>query len=159
MSAEYLLTSSIDPIRKGERFVDEPLPRHVTIQQWFMLEHVPAFKNALQNFATTLAPIEIKAGETAEYGPNNDVPVRLVRSIGRLASLHTKTGELVERFGGTLKNPEWAGDGYSPHVTYVDGIALEEDEAITLRTLEMIKREDGVRSVEMVLGFSRNGRT
>ncbi len=158
MAAEYLLTSSIDPIKKGEQFVDGPLPRHVTLQQWFTLDHVPAFKNALQNLATTLEPVEIIGGENAEFGPNNDVPVRLVRNIGRVARLHTKTGELIERFGGELRNPEWAGDGYNPHVTYVDGAALDEGEAVTLRTIEMIKREDGVRTVEMVLGFSGNGR-
>lgn len=156
MAAEYLLTSSIDPIKKGEQFTDGSLPRHVTIQQWFTLRYAPAFKNALQNFATTLEAIEITATEDAEFGPNNDVPVRLVRNMGRLARLHTKTGELIERFGGELKNPEWTGDGYNPHVTYVDGIALEEGETVSLRTIEMIRRENGVRTVEMVLGFSGN---
>ena len=154
MAAEYLLTSSIDPIKKGEQFTDGLLPRHITIQQWFTLQYAPAFKNALQNLATTLEPIEITAMEDAEFGPNNDVPVRLVRNMGRLARLHTKISELIERFGGELKNPEWAGDGYNPHMTYVDGSALEEGETVSLRTIEMIRRENGIRTVEMVLGLS-----
>lgn len=159
MAAEYLLTSSIDPIKKGEQYEDS-LPRHVTVQQWFTLGYERAFHNALQNYATTLTPFEIIGDDEALFGPNNDVPVRKVRNIGRLAAVHTQTKELLEKFGGSLRRPEWAGTGYNPHVTYVDGIAIDRDETVTLKNIELIKRDEGstVKTVEFVLPFSKEAR-
>ena len=156
MAAEYLLTSSLAPIERGQVF-EGSLPLHVTVQQWFSLEYERAFINALQNLATRFEPLEIEGGDEALYGQNNDVPVRLVRRVGRLARLHTQTGELVARFGGELRNPEWAGDHYSPHVTHVDGDELKEGEVVTIRTIELIKRVPGERlkTVESVLPLSR----
>lgn len=156
MSAEYLLTSSIDPIVKGQEFTEEPLPRHVTVQQWFTLEGSQrAFENALQNLATTFEPFEVTAGDEALFGPNNDVLVRRLRTMGKLATLHARTSELLARYQGTLKNPQWGGDGYNPHVTYVDDMALEEGEVVKLRSIELIKRVDGTRRVEAALPFSK----
>lgn len=156
MAAEYLLTSSLAPIERGQGF-EGSLPLHVTVQQWFSLERERAFINALQNLATRFEPFEIEGGDEALYGPHNDVQVRLVRKVGRLARLHLQTGELVARFGGELRNPEWAGDRYSPHVTRVEGAELKEGEVVTIRTIELIKRAPGERlkTVESVLPLSR----
>lgn len=154
MSAEYLLTSTIGPIERGQEF-EGSLPLHVTVQQWFTLESDRAFQNALQNLATRLDPIEIEGANEALYGPSSDVPVRLVRKVGQLARLHMQTGELVTRYGGELRNPEWAGERYSPHVTHVNGAELKEGEAVTLRTIELIKRPLGerIKTVEQVLSL------
>jgi len=157
MSTDYLLTSSIDPVYKGQVF-EEGLPRHITIQQWFTLERRGAFVNALQNFATTLTPFEITGTEEAMFGPHEDVRVRRVRNVAKLAMLHDSTLEMIERYGrGSMRNPEWAGDGYNPHVSYVDGIALEEGEVVILKTIELIRRDPGSRTkvAEQVLPFSR----
>lgn len=157
MAAEFLLTSSLDPIEKGDRFESEPLPRHVTVLQWFTLEQPKAFVNALQNYAVTVSPFEVKGGEDALFGPDNDVLVRRIRTVGKLASVHSRIVELVDQFGGSLKHPEWAGEGCHPHVSYVKGLALEDDEAVTLKNLELISREQGTsfRTVEHVLPLSK----
>jgi len=154
MTTEYLLTSSLDPIAPGERFTG-PLPRHVTVQQYFQLDGSErAFRHALTNVATRFAPIEITGGKEALYGPNHDVPVRLLQRLGGLARLHDDTLAVVQRFG-SVHNPRWAGNGYSPHVTYVDGRALEEGETATLRTLELIAKQAGEKTVEFVLTLSK----
>jgi len=157
VAAEYLLTSSFEPIVPGQSFAGQ-LPRHVTIQQYFKLSgSEQAFKHALTNLTTRFYPIEVTGGQEALYGPNNDVPVRLLHRLGALARLHNDTLELVNRFGGTMRNPEWAGAGYNPHVTYVDGRALEEGETATLRNLELIVRKDGEgqKIAELVLPLSK----
>ena len=153
--ANYLLTSSLAPIERGQTF-EGSLPLHVTVQQWFSLEYERAFINALQNLATRFEPFDIEGGDEALFGPNNDLPVRLVRRVGRLARLHAQTGELVTRFGGELRNPEWAGDRYNPHVTHVDGAELKEGEVVTLRTIELIKSvpDERIKTVVSALPFS-----
>ncbi len=155
MSVEFLLTSSIDPIQKGQFFPNGPLPRHITIQQWFSLKSEEAVMNSLQNYATTLKPFEVVGGEEALFGPENNVPVRRIQNEHRLLKIHADTLEIITRIGGgALANADWAGEGYKPHITYVDGEALEEDEPATLRTIELIKREDSVRKVQLVLAMS-----
>lgn len=153
MSAEYLLTSSIEPPKRGELYADWCLPPHVTIHQWFSLELQGPFRNALQNLATEHGPIDVIGDTEALYGPDKDIPVRLLRNIGKLARLHAMTGELIDRFDGVRRNPEWSGEGYSPHVTYANGIAPAEGEIVTLRSLELISREaEATHSrVELVL--------
>lgn len=152
MSAEFLLTSSLEPIKKGQQF-EKALPLHVTIQQWFTLESERPFYNALQNYAASKSPFEVIGASDALFGPENNVPVRRVRKLGKLSMLHMQTKELLEKFGGQLRNPEWAGDGYNPHVTYVDDQGIDEDQAIILKTIEIIKREEdsNIKTVEFVL--------
>lgn len=158
MATEFLITSSLEPIKKGQEF-EGSLPLHVTLLQWFTVDSQPAFQNALQNLTMRTPGFEVVTGEEALYGPNNDVPVRLLRGFGKLARLHADVVELVARYGGEMRNPEWAGERYSPHVTHVGERTLQPDEIVPIRALELIKRHDGERSkrVEVILPL-RNGR-
>ena len=143
--AELLITSSIDPIEEGQVFKDG-LPRHVTIWQDFTLPdvHMEAFIRDVGFTSQAFSPLEILGTDYAEFGPNNDVPVRRIMAIGRgatMISLHTVLGSVIHRYGGEEKNPEWAYEGFNPHVTYVDGKALEEAEYAKLSTIELIQRD------------------
>lgn len=154
MSAEFLLTSSLEPIKKGQQF-EGALPLHLTIQQWFTLEYERAFQNALQNYVGTVSPFEVIGDEEALFGPENNVSVRRVRNVGKLAIVHAKTKELLEQFGGELLRPEWAGAGYNPHVTYVGDRGIGENEPVLLKTIELIKRDEGsaLKTAELVLSL------
>ena len=143
--AELLLTSSIDPIEEGQVF-EHGLPRHVTIWQDFTLPdlHMEAFIHDVSFTSQAFSPFEILGTEPAEFGPNNDVPVRRIMAVGRaatLTSLHTVLGSVIHRHGGEEKNPEWAYEGFNPHITYVDGRALEKAEYAKLSTIELIQRD------------------
>jgi len=153
---EFLVTSSLEPLKKGEQFEKE-LPRHVTVLQWFSVPYEQAFINSLQNLAARTEPFEITAGEEALFGPNNDVPVRVLRRIGRLAAIHSDILAIVARQAGEVRNPQWAGDNYHPHITYVDGCALEENETAVLDNLELIRREEGEKLKTVVSALKMTG--
>ena len=144
MSAEYLLMSSFEPVRTGDKFEAE-LPLHLTIVQWFQIERERAFLNGLQNLATELSPVEVVGTGEALYGPNNDVPVRLVRGMGRVAHIHNRALGLIERYNGELRDSQWAGPNYSPHVSTIPGAELREGETAELRSLDLVRREAGER--------------
>lgn len=142
--AELLITSSIDPIREGQVF-EEGLPRHVTIWQDFTLPdaQLDDFIIDAEGVIKGFLPLEFIGADEALYGPENTVPVRRVTALGRGATaiaLHTVLGISIARHDGTPRNPEWAYEGYNPHVTYVDGKALDKNEYVRLGTVELIQR-------------------
>lgn len=154
--AELLITSSIDPIKEGQVF-EHGLPRHVTIWQDFTLpdlhmnEFIADAGNAIEGFS----PLEIVAfsGKPDKFGPHHDVPVRRVYALGAgatLYALHAVLGSVIKQYEGEAKNPEWAYRGYNPHVTYVDGRALDEGERELLTTVELIQRDSHMKSRKIV---------
>ena len=141
---ELLITSSLEPIHEGQAFA-KVLPRHVTIWQDFRLPdfHREEFSEEVGRAIEGFSPLEIIGASEAEFGPNNDVPVRRVMALGTgatLVTLHGVLGEIIERHEGEIQNPEWAYENYNPHVTYVDGRALEKGEYAKLTTVELIER-------------------
>jgi len=154
--SELLITSSLDSIEEGQVF-SKNLPRHVTIWQYFELPdlYIDTFIADASDAITGFPPLQIEGSDYAELGPEHNVPVRRVRALGSgatLITLHTVLGTIIERYEGTVKNPEWAYQGYNPHITYVDGRALGEGERAVLRTVELIEknpisREKIVRNV------------
>lgn len=142
--SELLITSSLDPIEEGQVF-SEGLPRHVTIWQYFQLPdfHRQAFIEEASEAIEGFSPLEIIGGQEDRFGPNNDVRVRRIETIGKgatLITLHTVLGEMIQRHEGTVRTPEWAFEGYNPHMTYVDGQALDEGEREILTTVELIEK-------------------
>ena len=142
--SELLITSSLDPIEKGQVF-SKGLPRHVTIWQYFQLPdfHRDVFIAEVGEAVEAFSPLEIMGAECDHFGPNNDVPVRRIMALGSgatLIALHATLGEIINRHDGVIANPEWAYQNYNPHITYVEGQALEEAEYTKLRTVELIER-------------------
>lgn len=143
--SELLITSSLDPIEEGDVF-EEGLPRHVTIWQYFQLpdSHIDGFIHNVGHVLQSVPPLEIMGTSTDKLGSHNDVPVRLVMALGSNATiitLHSLLGEVIATYGGTIRNPEWARDNYNPHITYVNGRALENAEYAKLSTVELIQKD------------------
>ncbi len=142
--SELLITSSLDPVNEGDVF-PKGLPRHVTIWQYFQLPDFrrEAFIEEVGKAIEGFSPLEILGTDYAEFGPNNDVPVRRVRALGSgatLVALHAVLGEVIQRNDGEIRNPEWAFENFNPHTTYVNGRALEEAEYAKLSTVELVEQ-------------------
>lgn len=144
--SELLLVSSLEPVEVGSNLTESRHP-WVTLQQYFTVPEgrFDEFTQRVGVAVEAFDPITIQGTELAEYGPNNDVPVRRVAALGKgatLAALHTVLGEVIHHHGGDMRNPEWAFEGYNPHVTLVDGRALDEGEVATLNTVELVAKND-----------------
>ncbi|MGH7218438.1 MAG: hypothetical protein ACREGE_03310 [Candidatus Microsaccharimonas sp.] len=141
--SELLITSSLDPINEGDVF-PKGLPRHVTIWQYFKLPDFrrEAFAEQVGSAVQGFSPLEILGIDNAEFGPNNDVPVRRVQTLGSgatLIALHAVLGEIIQRNDGEIRNPEWAFENFNPHITYVEGRAIQEGELARLSTVELVE--------------------
>lgn len=148
---ERLLVCTLQPVGVGEVF--ERVPLHVTMQPWFMVTGVPAFKNALSNFAYEQAPLTIEGAEIDMLGARKDIKVRTLRRAGELSLLHENLGQLIKRFEGEV-NSSHTGEDYLPHVTYLHDEGLEEGEQAELKALQLFKRGDkNTKIVEQVFYF------
>lgn len=150
--SELLFTSSIDPIKEGQSFKNG-LPRHVTIWQDFTLPdfHMNDFIADAGAAIEGFSPFDVVAftGDIDNFGPHNNIPVRRVRALGSgatLLTLHAVLGAVIQQHDGEIKNPEWAYEGFNPHVTYVDGKALEAGERATFSTVELIERDTALKA-------------
>lgn len=143
--SELLLVSSLESVEVGSNLTKSRHP-WLTLQQYFTIpeDRFDDFTQRVSGVVEGFDPVIIQGTELAEYGPNNDVPVRRVIALGKgatLAALHTVLGEAIYHHGGDMRNPEWAFEGYNPHVTFVDGRALDEGETATLRTVELVGKD------------------
>lgn len=142
MAEKYLLTSTFEEIRRGQEFEGQ-LPPHVTLVGWFEVPHPRALENRVQNYAARLSPVEVTGEGEALFGPEEDVRVRLVTArLGRLSVVHAQLLDAVTRTGGQVLRPEWSGEGYRPHVTFVDGVGLGEGESQILSRIELIEQRN-----------------
>lgn len=154
-SDKFVLVASLETLEKGDEFTHWPL--HVTLLPWFTVpdERMQAFDNAVKNRVHTYGA-QFPLGDTIEmFGPHKDVPVRTLKSIGRLAHMHRELVDCVERANGTFYD-SWIKDDYRPHVTIQKDKAIDEDEQIALTHLELIWGDiHGNRRVEKVYQLPR----
>lgn len=157
--SELLITSSIDPIKEGQVFEGVPLPRHVTIWQYFTLrdDYTEEFTVEAGKAIEGFSPYEIMGTGEALFGPREDTPVRKIVEYGRgmtLLALHSTLGSVINRYEGQVRNPEWTYQGYTPHVTYVDGKTFDATEYARLDTVELIEKQPtGAKVVRTVWGL------
>lgn len=165
--AELLITSSLDPIEEEQVFMAE-LPRHVTIWQYFTIadEYVGEFMITAGEVISPFPPIEIRGIENHDgengpdlFGPNNDTPVRRVEKVGHgatVSALHAVLGGVITQFDGDIHNPEWAYEGYNPHITYTTEVVREEGKGLpTIRKRALEVGETAVLgTVELIQRFS-----
>ena len=136
--SELLITSSLGPIEEGQVF-SEGLPRHVTIWQYFQLPdfHRQAFIEEASEAIEGFSPLEIIGGQEDRFGPNNDVRVRRIETIGKgatLITLHTVLGEMIQRHEGTVRSP--AGDlAYVAQIEHCIGIACRRTDQVEGNTV------------------------
>ncbi len=142
---ELLLMSSLNPVTEGQDITQSRHP-WVTLQQYFTIpdSRMDAFEQRVGQAAEAFFPIAIQGAERDLFGPDNDVGVRRVAALGKgatLHALHTVLGEVILHHDGEMRNPEWAFEGYNPHITYTDDRALERGEITTLNTVELVGKD------------------
>jgi len=101
--------------------------RHCTLLQPFTVptEQAEALRVGIGEVTRATPPIRLESVGEDLYGPEHTVPVHIIRRTPELLSLHRRILLLAEEVGGHLESPEWAGEGYSPHVAIRDGLGLE----------------------------------
>lgn len=156
MAEKFAIISSLEPLQRGDTF--ESWPLHVTVMTWFSLptHQERAFDNALRNRMHDIKPFEVTGAKQELFGPDSDVPVRLLGRVGMLGSLHNQILPVIERMSGEIipENSDFVGDGYRPHITDQPHGRFGEGETVLLDSMQLISGDtDGPRKVLETYNF------
>lgn len=111
-------------------FLRKDWPAHVTLAGNFVTEApTDELVLAVRRAGVLTGPTIIRFGGKGWFGPNLDVPVRLVLP-GRVSNLHQCLADELEKLPGfTADEPGFWRVGYRPHLTLGSAIPLEPGEA------------------------------
>jgi 2'-5' RNA ligase len=96
----------------------------------------PSVADALTKVSTRSRPLTIRGGMAALFGADAAIPVRLAGG-GEAESLHRR---LLTGLQGLidLVEPEYAGEGFRPHVTAQRTSGLASGESRTLHSISLV---------------------
>lgn len=123
---KFLAILPIDPLPDDGDYT-KGWRRHCTVLQPFNVPHeqIEALQAGLADIARSTAPVHLESVGEDRYGPDRSVPVHVIKRTRELLSLHRVVLQLAENLGGFIESPEWAGEGYSPHVAIRNGSGVE----------------------------------
>lgn len=136
-----LLICTLEPVHIGEEF--EQLPSRIEVQDWFAMGPMERpLINALTNDALDLMrPFEIEVGEVDSQSNGHITPVRLLKRIGSLASLHEMTAELIVKFGGQLSPEVPENRTYRPRIAGQNSDSFVNGQRAKLSALHLISKD------------------
>jgi 2'-5' RNA ligase len=138
----FAVCAFLDDVALDAEFDAGALPLHVTLlgnatigAEQGQLEAV------LEAVAAGYPPFEAEGGDDALFGPDGDVEVTLVEDDGSLLRAHLELLGMLRPLGLRPDAPAYAGRGFRPHVTVVDGDRIDRGEAFELDALALIDLE------------------
>ncbi len=158
INGEILFALEIEPVQLGE--YTGAMPIHCTVLQWARVSGVSVTEllEKVREAVSNMQPVTLKVEDMANFGENNDVPVDLVRKTPELQNLHNQLKGIMEKFDATLRNPEWAGENYAPHITRVDtgDYKIYRGQEITTTNLLLVTKIDGIKKIVARVALGTN---
>lgn len=114
MSQKYVIAHFIQPLEPGYNFSSKEWPLHITLLPNFIVSGpLNELINNLGVIARSTTPFNVQAGEDANFGPNGDVLVTLIKPEAAILSLHKSMLEITKSY--IFDSPQYIGQGYRPH--------------------------------------------
>lgn len=112
----------------------EEWPLHFTVTPFFTLESMSQADalDLITDITAGSGAIFIEPGETAMYGPNNDIPVTKILDqdsadgTGELARLHNSLIRGLGEYGCKFTDLTYALRNYSPHISHKSSLRVPE---------------------------------
>ena len=149
MSVKYTLISSFTPLKNGDSFEND-WPLHVTLLTWFELpeDKLGSLFSELVKLGLNTHAATIKGGKSELFGPETNIPVRLIKDQSALDSVQLKLLNVIDEFGAVVLNETFVGDGYRAHVSDTAAQHLSENETARVTSMSLIREDsEGVRVV------------
>lgn len=135
---KYIVVYMLDKPALGERFTKWPL--HLTLKPWFQCAgSTEEVINQLGELAKGTKPFMVRTGKTAMYGPEFDVPVRLVEKTPELAEFHARICYLLTKNKCRSENEEYSRENYSPHITIRGDRHISEGTEVLVSSIDIVE--------------------
>lgn len=128
----YVVVALFEPIDVGTSIARKRWPAHVTLAPNFFVDGtVDELVAAVRGAGSLTEPMVLTFAGRALFGPNRDVPVRLVRST-RVSGVHRRLADQLETLPGfAAEEPAFWRHGYRPHLTLRPTIAVREGDSLS----------------------------
>lgn len=136
-------------VHMGQIMQSGQWPHHVTLFPPLLSAYDPVFGEKLRNELNPHAPFEVVTAGEALFGPEQDIPVRLIRPSLSLQGVHY----LIERALGEILHDKTYRQPYRPHVTVKNYDELPEGASITIAGLSVVEKTEGQWTVVDKIGL------
>ncbi|MFC4242384.1 2'-5' RNA ligase family protein [Gryllotalpicola reticulitermitis] len=122
-TGRFVVVGLFAPLRAGDSISRKAWPAHVTLASNFRVTaSVSDVVAAMLTACADSGPLDLHFAGTAMFGPDHDVPVRLVESDA-VRALHHRLADRLEPMGGFVRDePAYWRAGYRPHLTLGPGV-------------------------------------
>jgi hypothetical protein len=134
------MTLESSPTAAGFSTDADQWPRHATVLQSFRVDaSIDEVESVVRTRAEGSGPVTPVGDHVEGFGPRQDIPVTVLGRADRLVALHNALlTDLAALHGFAPDVPEWAGEGYRPHVTAGAWGQLAPGEEITFDRVAVV---------------------
>jgi len=136
----YAVVALFESLDVGTTISRRAWPAHVTVASNFRTAAAPdQITDAVTEAAPSAEPLSVRIGEHAMFGPNQDVPVRLVDSE-QAVGVHRRLADQLESLPGFVaEEPAYWRDGYRPHLTLGPSVTALDGERQTANYVAVVE--------------------
>lgn len=136
---KYTIVQFFDPVSVGYVYSSGTWPLHSTIIDTFAVNwSVNEMIIKLTELLRSHTPVESIAEDDGFFGENGQVHVTLLRRSENLMNLHLDVVKALKDGGLTLNDPQFAYDGFLPHVTVQKHARLSKGEKVRFTALSIV---------------------
>jgi 2'-5' RNA ligase len=148
----YAVVALFDPLDIGTIISRQGWPAHVTLASNFTAAATAdQVTGVVADAASAVEPLTVRFGEHALFGPNHDVPVRLVDSE-QAVSVHSRLADQLESLPDFIaEEPAYWRDGYRPHLTLGPSVTASEGDRETASCVAVVEIIDSDAKVLALL--------
>jgi hypothetical protein len=144
MSAEareskFLPVFFLPVVERGAEFAPDTLPLHITLFPPLRAPYDRRFGDELRTQLNQHEPFIVKTAGEAYYGPNEDIPTRLLEPSLSMHGMHA----MVELAIGTLLHDETYRRPYRPHISVNDFSDVPRNQSIFVAGLSIVEKISG----------------
>lgn len=133
-------------------------PQHLTLMQPFTPNFTMA-TGAAEEVKTMLEPFEVHVAEQVMFGPNHDIPVRLIEPVDSLRLLHNALVVALEQRDIDLTRIDYIRNSYKPHIAVKPGAPeIAKGQTFLVNHIAVMGKGKNARTVlaKMSLGHSND---
>ncbi len=140
---EFIPAFFVDVVEKGEVFPSGAAhwPLHITLFPPLEAPYYPYYGDKMRSVVNTMAPFDVTLSEDEPvmFGPNEDIPVRLINEAPRLRVIHDA---LVRTLANLTHDPTYRRP-YNPHITIRPDIDLDPGKKIHIGGFSIVEKTVG----------------
>lgn len=135
-SVKFLPAFFLPVVERGQEFTSGALPLHITLFPPILAAYERRFGDEMRNKLNEYAPFTVTAAGEGRFGPNQDIPVRLLEPSLSMQGMHAM---LEVAIGGLLHDATYRRP-YNPHITVADFSEVSAKQDITIGGLSIVEK-------------------